>query len=103
MAVNLRVQHRNPFASTQDRNPFQLTSELKLVPVPDAPETHEKRVPRRSYLAGSAGGGIDLDGLFAGMGRGRKGAVPHEPARQPEEPMEEPAVVEAPPPRYGLR
>jgi hypothetical protein len=102
-AANLRVKRQNPFASSQDRNPFQLASEVKLVPVPDAPETHEKRVPRRNYLSAGPGGGIDLEGLFAGAGRGRKGMVPHETARQPEEPMDEPATVETPPPRYGYR
>jgi hypothetical protein len=107
----MRVKRVNPFASTPGNNPFQATDAVKLVDVPPMPETHERRQPRRGYLvAGQGGGGMDLDGLFAGMRGGKRGRpVPHEKAPEPEEDENEEKEEKAEPgsrngpPRYGPR
>lgn len=59
------MKNPNPFST----NPLTHLPELKLVTVPAAPETHEKRQPLRSFLnpsGGSGGLGALLDGLSGG-------------------------------------
>jgi len=107
--ADMRVKHKNPFANNPATNPFMTTDAIKLVDVPPAPETHERRQPRRGYMVpGAGGGGIDLDGLLSGMRGGKRGRpVPHEKAApEPEDDDEEPEE-KAPakggdgPPKYG--
>lgn len=62
---NLSMRTENPFS----RNPFTSTPAVKLLTVPEAPETHEQQKPMRSYLSAGSGAGI-LDGLTGSPRRG---------------------------------
>ena len=66
MTEPFRFGTGNPFSGTSDNNPFTALPNLQLVTVPNAPETHERRAPRRNYLAGPGGGGDDLLAALAG-------------------------------------
>jgi hypothetical protein len=89
------MKTKNPFST----NPLTSLPELKLIPVPATPETHEKRQPLRSYLNPSgASGGLSalLDGL-SGSPRPMKKievekrvSVPAVPTTSPEDEDEAP-------------
>ena len=75
---------------------------IRLVEVPPSPETHERRMPRRSYLAQGGGGGMDeLISAMSGR-RPKKIEVTRTVREEPEdEPQETP--TNGAPPKYGRR
>jgi hypothetical protein len=88
------MKAKNPFAS----NPFSGLNGTppKLVPVPEAPETHEVRKPMRSYLSQGAGG-LSFDGLLGPPGKGPK-TITKVKTEFREAPQDEDGLS---PPRYG--
>lgn len=69
---DLRHRRPNPFAGGRAMNPLSTLDEPTLVKVPEAPETHERRVRPRGYLSGTGG---PLDNLF-GMLDGKQPQAP---------------------------
>lgn len=62
---DLRVKRTNPFAGGS-QNPFSSVDDVRLVKMPDAPETHERRQGRRGYLSASQGPMDNLFGMLDG-------------------------------------
>lgn len=97
----MRLKRNNPFAGVA-ANPFTSLESVVPVVVPPAPETHERRQPRRGYLA--PGGGNPLDGLLGALGGGGKPRRPVEYVRRAEEPAEEEAAeLPLPPHPHGKK
>lgn len=94
----------NPFTGAADNNPFTSLTTLKLVEVPAAPETHERRTMRRTYLSTNGGGGMD-DLLSALTGRRPKKIEVTRTVQAPADDAEAPAAMppRAGPPVYGKR
>ena len=96
----MRPKRQNPFRGGS-QNPFSMTDDVQLVKVPDAPETHERRQPRRGYLSGSQG---PLDNLF-GMLDGKQPRPPQKievvRTEQAAGHDEDDGGGEAPPPRFA--
>lgn len=87
------MRQPNPFTT----NPLTTLAAVKLVTVPAAPETHEKRVPLRTYLA--APGAIEIgSGVSPSPKRPVAILAALQPASAPET-AEEPAAPV--PPRFG--
>lgn len=62
---DLRPKRSNPFAGGS-QNPFSSVDDIRLLKVPDAPETHERRQGRRGYLSASQGPMDNLFGMLDG-------------------------------------
>ncbi len=93
----------NPFTGARAHNPFSSLQTLKLVEVPPAPETHERRSVRRSYLAQGSGGGMD-DLLSALSGRRPKKIEVTRTVQAPDDADEAPVMpANSGPPKYGRR